>query len=116
MSFTVPAATARIGRELVEAETAIEQALVATTALMHSAALARAHNPQVDPACGHAAMVRMHKTYGELLAARGDMLRVHGSLRRDAREYAGADEPTCPEEHVFVGAELAEVDGPARAA
>ena len=108
MSLTIPAATARLGRELGQAETAIEQALVATAALMHSAALARADNPQVEAACGHVALLRMHKTFGGLLAARGDMLRAHQSLRDDAKVYAGVDEPTCPDEQIFTGAELEE--------
>lgn len=109
MSLSIPVATVRIARELNQAETAIDQALVATAALMHSSTIARVDNPEINAACGHTALMRMHKTFGGLLAARADMLRAHVSLRSDAREYAGADEPTCPEDDaVFTGAELLE--------
>lgn len=109
MSLSIPVATVRIARELNQAETAIDQALVATAALMHSSMIARTDIIELDPACGHTALMRMHKTFGGLLAARADMLRAHASLRSDAREYAGAVETTCPDnDTVFTGAEYVE--------
>lgn len=111
MSLSIPVATVRIARELNQAEAAIDQALAATAALMHSSMVARVDNPAIDAACGHTALMRMHKTFGGLLAARSDILRAHGSLKSDAREYAGADEPTCPDKEVFTGAELVEAAG-----
>ena len=109
MSLSIPVATVRISRELNQAESAIDQALVATSALMHSTMIARVDITEIDPACGHTSLLRMHKTFGGLLTARGDMLRAHHSLRHDAREYAGAEEPICPKEgDPFTGAELVE--------
>lgn len=96
MTLTVSAATARLGRELSSAHSAIDQALVATTALLHSAAVARADNPEVAPAMGQSALLRMHKSLGGLLGVRADMLRAHQSLRDEATEIMGPDEATCP--------------------
>lgn len=109
MSLSIPAATVRIAREFNQAEVAIDHALAATAALMHSSMIARVDNPEINAACGHTALMRMHKTFGGLLAARADMLRAHVGLKSDAREYAGSDEPTCPDDAaVFTGAELVE--------
>lgn len=109
MPISIPVATVRIARELNQAETAIDQALAATSGLMHSLMVARADNPEIDAVCGHTALMRMHKTFGGLLAARADMLRAHVSLKSDAREYAGSPHDTCPEDGaVFTGAEYVE--------
>lgn len=108
MSLSIPVATVRIARELNQAETAIDQALVATAALMHSSMIARTDIIELDPACGHTALMRMHKTFGGLLAARADMLRAHNSLKHDAREYAGPIEECPDNDSVFTGAELIE--------
>ena len=96
MTLTVSAATARIGRELSSAHSAVDQALVATTALLHSAAVARADNPEVAPIMGQAALLRMHKSLGGLLGVRSDLLRAHQSLRDEVTEVMGPDEATCP--------------------
>lgn len=96
MTLTVSAATSRIGRELSSAHSAVDQALVATTALLHSAALARADNPDVAPNMGQAALLRMHKSLGGLLDVRSNLLRAHQSLRSEAALVMGPDEATCP--------------------
>lgn len=112
MTLSIPVATVRIARELNQAESAIDQALAATSALMHSSMIARVDNPEIDAACGHTSLMRMHKTFGGLLTARADMLRAHVSLKSDAREYAGAGEMECPDnDPVFTGAELVEEAG-----
>jgi len=41
MSLSIPVATVRIAREINQAEAAIDQALAATAALMHSSMVAR---------------------------------------------------------------------------
>lgn len=97
MTLTVSAATARIGRDLANAHNAVDQALVATTALLHSAAMARADNPDVAPLMGHSAFLRMHKGLGNLLTVRSDLLRAHQTLREEAAEVMGPDEATCPQ-------------------
>jgi hypothetical protein len=97
MTMTLPIATARLGRELKVAHESIDQAMVATAALLHSTAIARVDIHDADPALGHAAMLRMHKSLGELLGVRADMLRAHEALKSDLRVIAGPEEPTCPD-------------------
>ena len=96
MKMTIPLATARIGREMATAHTAIDTALVATTALLHSTATARADNPQIEASLGQTALLRLHKSLGELLSVRSEMMRAHKSLREDITVIAGPDEPYCP--------------------
>lgn len=100
MTMTVPTATARLGRQLGDAHTKIDEALVSVANLFASAAQARADFDDVDPALGHRALLRMHKSAGNLLSLRADMIRVHGALMDDLRVVSGAEEPTCPEEYL----------------
>lgn len=96
MKMNLPIATARIGRELLDAHAAIDSALVATTALLHSTAVARADNPEIDSSLGTVAMLRLHKSLGGLLNVRADVLRAHKSLNEDAKIVMGPDEVYCP--------------------
>lgn len=104
MTMTLPAAAARLGREIATAHNHVDQALVSVAALFHSAVVARTDITNIDPAMGHGALLRMHKSAGDLLAVRADILRVHGALKDDLRTVAGAEEPTCPDQF-FVSAE-----------
>lgn len=108
MTMTLPIAITRLGREIADAHSRIDDALVATAALLHSSAIARADITDADPALGQAAMLRMHKSIGGLLTVRADMLRVHESLLSDLQVVAGPDEPTCPKyDEVFTTATAA---------
>lgn len=97
MKMTLPIATARLSREINTAHVAIDEALVATAALFHSASAARSDLTEFDPVLGQAAMLRMHKGLGNLLAVRTDLIRAHVALKKDAGIVMGPDEPTCPE-------------------
>src|SRR3546814_17970008 len=67
------------------------------------------HTLPLPYALASSSLRRMHKTFGGLLTARADMLRVHRSLKHDAREYAGSPEQECPDNNtVFTGAEYVE--------
>ena len=99
------AATARIGREIVTAEQDIADALVSSTALLHSCALAARDNP-TKAASTQAAFLRAHKAASSLIEARGEMARTHASLLDVYRETAGPAEPyPCPDDG-FTSAEL----------
>lgn len=100
MTMTVPVATARLGRQLGEAHLKIDEALVSVAALFASATQARADINDLDLGLGHRALLRMHKSAGDLLSVRADMIRVHGALKDDLRVVSGAEEPTCPEEYL----------------
>lgn len=97
MTMTLPVATARLAREINAAHVAIDEALVATTALLYSATTARSDLRELDAGLGQGAMLRMHKGIGNLLAVRADLIRAHVAMVQDARIVAGPDEPTCPE-------------------
>ena len=101
------AATARLTREIQEAESKIADALVSSTALMHSCALAARDNDASTSAV-HAALTRSQKTIAALVDARAEVIRTHGVLRTIFREVAGPEEPyPCPDPtFTTTGAEL----------
>ncbi|MEZ5681111.1 MAG: hypothetical protein R3E14_07400 [Erythrobacter sp.] len=103
MSLTIDSATARLSRQMRESETAIADALVATTGLLHTAALARREVGGVDAKSTHLAMLRIGKLADGLLSAQGDALRVHSQLTDIARETGATEEPSCPEEFLTSG-------------
>ena len=96
MPMTIPVATARLSRELPDAEAAIENALVASASLLLTAATAR-RDTGVRNAQGHAALLRLSKLNQTLIEASSEARRAHGELRKlneDIRD--GVDEDTCP--------------------
>jgi hypothetical protein len=95
MTMTVSVAAARLKRELDQAHTKIDEALACVTALFASAAQARGAH------IGHEALLRMHKSAGNLLTLRADLIRVHGVLKDDFQVVSGAEEPTCPDSKDF---------------
>jgi hypothetical protein len=101
MTLTVSAAAARLKRELDQAHTKIDEALACVTALFASAAQARADIDDVAAHIGHEALLRMHKSAGNLLTLRADLIRVHGVLKDDFQVVSGAEEPTCPDSKDF---------------
>ena len=91
------AATARLTRQMQEAEAASIDALVATTALMHTATLALKGSPDAPRATAHAALLRMHKAVEGLIGVEAELARVHGGLIKVGQETGAFDEPTCPD-------------------
>lgn len=104
-----PAATARLTREMIDTEVKIAYALVSTTALLHSCALAARDN-QASAALVQTAFLRSQKAISGLISARAEASRTHGALREIFREVAGPEEPyPCPKEEViFTGAQAAD--------
>lgn len=98
-------ATARITRQMKSAEIAVSDALCATLALMHSAALAQREvgGPQSK---SHVALLSMGKIVEGLVAAQGEALRTHGRFAIISREVNGPEEPTCPDEDFFATSEV----------
>ena len=95
--LTIPASAARLTREVRTAEEKIGDALVATTALLHSAALARVAATDVDATLGHAELKRLTGSVEGLIGLRADMARVHGGLATIGVGTGILDEPTCPD-------------------
>lgn len=103
MTMNVSTATVRLGRQLGDAHEKIDAALVSVAALFASTTQARADIADVDPGLGQKALLRMHKSAGELLSVRAEMMRAHGALKDDLRVVSGAEEPTCPNRYFTTG-------------
>lgn len=99
MSITIAAATARISRQLPEAELSLDSALLASARLMESMILARQADG-VQVFTGQTALMRLAKAQRTLIESQNDMLRVHQELRGIGHEVKaiGDDEGTCPTE------------------
>jgi hypothetical protein len=97
MSITIAAATARIARQLPEAELSLDSALLASARLMESMLLARQADG-VEVFTGQTALMRLAKAQRTLLESQSDMMRVHQELRGIGQEVkALSDEDgTCP--------------------
>ena len=98
------AATARLSREIKDAEARIADALVSATALMYSCAIASRDN-DASPSHVHAVLTRSQNTITRLVDARAEVTRTHGALRAVFRETAGPMEPYPCTETTFTGAE-----------
>ena len=107
MSLDLHTATARIAREMTEAETAIADALVATTALLHTAALAQRDVGGAPVAHTKATLARLNAMTTGLLTVQSDAVRAHGHLLKIGAATAAGEEPTCPDK-AFTTATLVE--------
>jgi hypothetical protein len=79
MAMTKSIAQLRITRELSEAETALNTALLKQSQLFSTMLSARAE-VGVSPILGQDALLRLAKAQQTLLAASSDLARVHGRL------------------------------------
>lgn len=94
--MNVTAATARLSREIPEAESAIDHALISVSSVFVTSMTAR-RDAGVPTSTGQDAIMRLHKTLGALIDAQNDMLRTHTKMLSVAREVGVMDEPHCPE-------------------
>ncbi len=96
MSSIIPTMTARLEREVPDAEFRIDEALVAISSLMTSIVTARRDIKGVPPVKGQATIQRLAKAQLALVDVSGDILRVHGDLVQIGKETAGYDLHECP--------------------
>ncbi|WEK47227.1 MAG: hypothetical protein P0Y56_02790 [Candidatus Andeanibacterium colombiense] len=96
MEMTVPIAQMRITRDLRDAETALDDALLKQSSLLATMVTARRETAS-DPFTGHEALLRLTKSQQTLVTAAGELARVHGGLRDVQRDITGTDE--CPPGH-----------------
>lgn len=97
MSLTTDAATARISREIQTSEATIREALVAASALLHSAALADSNIPDAPALKSQSAFLHLNRLVSGLIEARGEAMRVHGQLLDIGREMGATETPYCPQ-------------------
>lgn len=107
MSMTIASATARIGRQLPEAEVSLDNALLASTRLMESMLLAR-NVDGIASFAGQMALMRLAKSQRSLIESQNDMIRVHHELLGVGREVkAISDEAgNCPDRASLGGDEI----------
>lgn len=96
MSLSINAASARIVRELHASEESISQALVAASALLHSAALADHDISDVPGVKVQSVLLHLNKMINGLIDARGQAMRIHGELLDIGREMGATETPYCP--------------------
>lgn len=97
MSISIPALTARLEREVPDAEFRIDDAIVAVSTLMTSVATARRDIRGIPAVEGQATIQLLAKAQVALAGVSGDVLRVHGHLVRIGKETSGYDLHECPE-------------------
>lgn len=85
MPMTNEIAAARITNVLIASEIGIDRALSDSATLLASLAQARL-DTEAPFATGQVAIMRLVQALGSLSAARADMMRVHGDLRKVSEE------------------------------
>lgn len=96
MPLEINAATSRLIREMAASEDTIANALVATSALLHTAAIATREVPGAPALEAQAALLHLNKTISALIDARGEAMRVHQKLLDIGREMGATETPYCP--------------------
>lgn len=98
MSMTIAAATARVSRQLPEAELSLDSALLASTRLMEAMLLARTAEGMPQVYAAQTALMRLAKTQRSLIESQNDMIRVHEELLKTGQEIkaVGDDGTSCP--------------------
>lgn len=96
MTMTTAVAKSRITREIAEAEASLNDALIRQSQLFATMLIAR-RDAGETAFTGQDALLRLAKSQQSLLAASGDLARVHGRLVDINREMGGlADD--CPDD------------------
>lgn len=97
MPISISALTARLEREVPDAEFRIDDAIVAVSTLMTSVATARRDIRGAPAVDSQVTIHRLANMQLALVRVSGDALRVHGDLVRIGKETAGYDLHDCPE-------------------
>lgn len=95
MSMTQTVAQLRITREIQEAESALNEALIRQSSLFTTLVTAR-RDTGVNAVTGQDALLRLTKSQQALLGAGGDLARVHSRLLQINREVMGGVDG-CPD-------------------
>ncbi|MCP5396127.1 MAG: hypothetical protein H6918_05235 [Sphingomonadaceae bacterium] len=96
MAHTLDTATARFVRQLPETEAAIDTAIARVSNLIADAVQSRL-DIGVSSGTGQQALLRMHKSLGELIDASSEMARAHRVMLQTAVEVGTLDHPDCPD-------------------
>jgi hypothetical protein len=94
--MSINAAQARISRELIDAELAVDEALIRQSQLFTSLVTAR-RDLGLANGTGQETLLRLSKSQQSLLSAGGDLARVHGQMKIIGSEVTGELVSDCPE-------------------
>ena len=95
MSHELAAMAARLQREVPNAETSIDDALIAVASLTSSVVTAR-RVTGLPPKTGQRTIIRLVKAQMSLVEVGGSILRAHDELADIGKETAGYDLRECP--------------------
>jgi hypothetical protein len=95
MSLTLPVVVARLRREVSNAESAFDAALLSSAAVQQTIIAARAEL-DVPVHTGQQALLRLQRAQAQLLAAQNDLFRAHDELARIGETMTGEEEYTPP--------------------
>lgn len=101
MTMNTVVAQVRITRELVEAETALNDALLKQSQLFSTMIAAR-RDIEVGQFTGQEVLMRLNKAQSDLLASGGGLARVHSGLFEIGREV-GHVMDDCPDDWKQIG-------------
>lgn len=101
MTMNTVVAQMRITRELVEAENALNDALLKQSQLF-STMLAARRDIEIGQFTGQEVLMRLNKAQSDLLASGGGLARVHGGLLEIGREV-GHVMDDCPDDWKQIG-------------
>ena len=92
MSLDSSLATARIARQLKQAECKTDEALLALSELMSTLVRARS-STDVVPHTGQGALIRLAQAQRSIIDGGSDLFRVHDAMSSIGRELGVLDEP-----------------------
>jgi hypothetical protein len=95
MGMNFDAAQARISRELIEAEQAVDDALIKQSMLFTSIVTAR-RDLALASTTGQEALLRLSKSQQSMLSAGGDLSRAHSHMLEIGTEIRGDLVSNCP--------------------
>ncbi len=95
MTMTLSSATARLAREVPQAEHGLDQAIILMSSLLTSMVTAR-NIPGVAAGTGEMAIQHVGKAIESLVSASGEMAKAHGRLRKVYQETSIGDVGDCP--------------------
>lgn len=108
MSENIAAMTARLQRDVPNAEISIDDALIAVSSLLTSVVTAR-RATGVPAKTGQGTIIRLAEAQMSLVKVSGSILRAHGELAEIGKETAGYDLRECPPAAISGSAPLARV-------
>jgi hypothetical protein len=95
MPMTIHTAALRIGRQVPETETMLDEALLSVSSLIATLVQARM-DTGVPAATGQATLARLAKAQMSLVTVSSNVLRAHRDLVKIAEVHAGMDLHECP--------------------